>query len=139
VYKYENFDFEDEPDTQDDERGELGNPIDDGVATVTYERGPITAQWRTHYLDEMRLLENEDSDELEDPFKVDEVFYHDVQLRYRWEQMFGGDLTLYGGALNLTDEEPPEYLSGVGEDSGIYDVFGRTVYVGLTYQMGGAQ
>jgi hypothetical protein len=35
------------------------------------------------------------------------------------------------------DEDPPEYLTGVGEGSGIYDVFGRSFYVGANLRLGG--
>ena len=137
VYKYETFDFEDEPDTQDDERGEIGNPIDSAVTNIRYERGPLTVNWRIEYLDSMRLIEDDAARERESPYRADELFYHDVQVRYLLEQMLGGDLTVYGGVSNLTEEDPPEYLTGVGEGSGIYDVFGRSFYVGAIYRMGG--
>jgi len=137
VYKYETFDFEEDPDTRDDERGEIGNPIDSAVANVRYMRGPLTLNWRIAYLDGMRLIEDDDARERQDPYRADELFYHDVQVRDLLEQVFGGDLTVYGGASNLMDEDPPEYLTGVGEGSGIYDVFGRSLYVGASYRMGG--
>jgi outer membrane receptor protein involved in Fe transport len=92
--------------------------------------------WQIEYIDEMRLIENEVPREQESPYEADEVFYHDVQLRYLWEQLLGGDIEAYGGVRNVTDEEPPEYLTGVGEGSGIYDVFGRTWYLGFSYRMG---
>jgi outer membrane receptor protein involved in Fe transport len=137
VYKYETFDFEDEPDSLDDERGEIGNPIDSAVANVRYVRGPLTVNWRIEYLDSMRLIEDDAARERESPYEADEIFYHDVQVRYLLEQLFGGDLTLYGGVTNLMDEDPPEYLTGVGEGSGIYDVFGRSFYVGANLRLGG--
>ena len=138
VYKYDNFDFEDQPDTKDDELGEyIGNPIDNAVTNVRYERGPLTVNWRMEYVDTMRLIENEDAQERESPYRADAVFYHDLQLRYLLEDLLGGDFTVYGGVTNMTDEEPPEYLTGVGEGSAIYDVWGRSYYVGFSYRMGG--
>ena len=136
VYKYEDFDFEDDPQTADDERGEIGNPIDNALANVTYERGPLTVNWRVEYLDEMRLIENEAAREREDPYTTDEVIYHDVQVRYVLEDLLTGDLTVYGGVSNLTDEAPAEYLTGIGEGSGIYDIIGRAYYLGFSFRMG---
>jgi len=130
------FVFAEDPSTSIDTQGLLGDPENSFVLNTTYRAGSLTLNWRMRWLDDMRLIDNELADELESPLDADSVGYHDVQARYLFGNVLGGSLEVYGGIRNLTDEEPQEYLTGNGGQSGIYDTQGRTYYVGLIYDLG---
>ena len=133
------FVFAEDPSSAIDYKGILGDPDNSYILNTTYTAGNLTVNWRMRWLDEMRLIDNELSDELEDPNMTEDVAYHDLQVRYLLNDVFDGELELFGGVRNLEDQEPQRYLTGNGGGSGIYDTYGRTFYAGVIYTMGGAQ
>jgi iron complex outermembrane recepter protein len=130
-----NFDFAGDPSSETDIKGLLGDPKDQFNVNTTYHWGNVTANWRFRYLDEMRLVSNEQSSELQHPYKTNVQTYHDVQLRYLFADAYYGDFDVYAGVNNLMDEAPQKYLSGSGSQSAIYDTLGRTFYVGVVFDL----
>jgi outer membrane receptor protein involved in Fe transport len=69
--------------------------------------------------------------------KLPATFYHDIRAEYNLKAgAFGGDYTIYGGVDNLLNTFPPLGSTGTGAgpgavgNAGIYDVRGRTFYIG---------
>ena len=68
----------------------------------------------------------------------------DVNYSYVVEDLFGGEATLYFGARNLTDRDPPPLPSGragdqrynlrPGFDGFVHDIKGRTLYVRFRFR-----
>lgn len=59
-----------------------------------------------------------------------------IDLRYSLtlsELVDKGDLTVSAGAINVTDEEPPEVATLLGYDTKVHDPRGRMLYVNLHY------
>ena len=113
------FVFAEDPSSAIDYKGILGDPDNSYILNTTYTAGNLTVNWRMRWLDEMRLIDNELSDELEDPNMTEDVAYHDLQVRYLLNDVFDGELELFGGVRNLEDQEPQRYLTGNGGGSGI--------------------
>ena len=68
---------------------------------------------------------------------VDDWWVFDLQYNYNFS-MLGGDATATLGALNLTDEEPPEVTGGTNEfgyDTKTHDPRGRMLYVRFIYSL----
>ena len=71
----------------------------------------------------------------------------DANYSYVLDNLFGGEATLFLGARNLTDEDPPPLPSGrpgvhrynlrPGLDGFVHDVKGRTLYVRFRWRAGG--
>ena len=55
-------------------------------------------------------------------------FYHDVRLGID----VGPKYNFYMGVDNLTDTKPPFGASGLGGNTGLYDVIGRFMYAGVS-------
>ncbi len=129
------YPFSNEPDVKDDDRGELGDPVNQFNGSVEYRRNALTLSYRFQWLDEMLLVANDDREDLETPRTTDPVAYHHLQARYSFEDVLGGSIEVYGGVNNLFNTEPEQYLTGIGAGSGIYDVFARTYYLGFRYRI----
>lgn len=83
----------------------------------------------------MRLIGNEEARERQDPYKTGKQNYHHIHARYFFPNVLSGTMEVYGGINNLTDKAPQKYLTGNGAGSGMYDVLGRTYYIGARYAL----
>jgi len=137
LINFDEFVFQDDPSTAIQTLGVLGDPENSWILNTTYRNANLTLNLSWRWLDEMRLIDQELSNELESPFETDDVSYFNVQARYLFENVSGGALEVFGGIRNLTEENPQQYLTGNGGQSGIYDIYGRTYYMGLIYDLGG--
>ncbi|MBB3060680.1 TonB-dependent receptor plug domain-containing protein [Microbulbifer rhizosphaerae] len=124
------YPFQDNPDDPDEERGELGDPIRSYTTNLTYSRGDFEVNWRSRYIDDMLLIEADERNDLQDPYKTPSIRYHDLHGRYKF-----AEFEIYGGVNNIDDVEPPVGLSGTGGDSGIYNTLGRNFYLGVNYTL----
>ncbi len=113
--------------------GLFGAPKWKGVVRTNYAKGPFTLNWNVRYLSSMRPSENITSDRY-DVTHTGDVFYHDFYASVDVDNKF----TLFGGANNAFDRAPPR-LPGAesgganfefGATTGLYDVIGRTMYIG---------
>ncbi|MCR9258863.1 MAG: TonB-dependent receptor [Pseudomonadaceae bacterium] len=118
-----------EPDSVDDELGEMRRPSDAALATLSAVRGPFAFSWTTQYLDK-QLLTYEDGAEIEtalanygpSAFTDSSTFIHDFRGSYSQE-----NYTVFGGVNNVTDEEP-----FVSERAYPVSPIGRYFYMGVT-------
>ena len=94
-----------DPTAVDPELGELQRPEWAGVASLSWQRGPLLINWQTRYQDRqaLRAVEIETADIVYGPNGfADEVFIHDVSFNYD----FSENLSLYGGINNIGDKNP---------------------------------
>lgn len=117
--------------------GELGDPKDSFTWSTDFKRGKFTANYTLRFISHMFLDTYEDLFPLNGlpPQNLDyadrryypAVFYHNVRFGMDVSDRFN----IYLGVDNLTDRAPPFGLTGVGDQSGIYDTRGRYIYTGL--------
>jgi len=117
--------------------GELGDPKDSFTWSTDFKRGKFTANYTLRFISHMFLDTYEDLFPLNGlpPQNLDyadrryypAVFYHNVQFGLDVSDRFN----IYLGVDNLTNREPPFGLTGVTDQSGIYDARGRYFYTGL--------
>jgi outer membrane receptor protein involved in Fe transport len=114
-----------------------GTPHWKGVADATYKQGPVTFNWQVRYVGKGALFNIDPtsadrSEALNDPY-AKAVFYHDVSLRYKLDDRFGGwgnGAEVFVGVNDLFGDTPPYQTIGVGSDVA-YDL-GRFFYTGFT-------
>lgn len=127
------FEFQNQPDDVNKERGELGDPILQLNLNASYSDGPLTFRWDGRFIDDQLLIaRGEDQPEDQQPYRTDKVFYHDVSVSYEFNFAGNDDTTheLYAGINNLFDEEPPSFVQPIGGGA-IYDALGRYMYGGV--------
>ncbi|MFS1525175.1 TonB-dependent receptor domain-containing protein [Microbulbifer sp. 2304DJ12-6] len=124
------YSFQDEPDEGDRIDRELGDPTNSFNTDVTYDYGNLSLNWRHRYVGDMALydLGNRPPESVAIS-NTGSVNYDNLRAAY----VFNDDLEVYGGINNIGDQEPPANLSGAGGGSAIYDVYGRSFYVGANY------
>lgn len=109
--------------------GAQGLSEHEGLLALVYDRGPLTVS-----LDTTWIGETEDSyGFLNEPFFVDDVYFTDVQARYR---VLDDLVTLVFGVDNIADEFVPTgigLVGGVGQytNDAVYDSLGRRYYAGF--------
>jgi outer membrane receptor protein involved in Fe transport len=143
VARLRNFPFQSDPKTYNVEEGRVNNvnnegtPHWKGVADLTYKQGPATFNWQTRYVGKGALFNIDPtsvdrSEALNVPF-AKSVFYHDISLRYKLDDHFGGwgnGVEVFAGVNNVFGENPPFMTIGAGTDVG-YDL-GRFFFTGIT-------
>ena len=100
---------------------------------VAWRRGAHAAGLTVRYVDSYK------NDEVASMPKIASWTTLDVNYSYELEDLFGGEATLFVGARNLTDRDPPPLPSGrpgihrynlrPGFDGFVHDIKGRTLYV----------
>ncbi len=108
----------------------LANPIPELRSNTTFSwyRDQHAVNFIARYIDEY---------EEDNGNKVDDWWVFDLQYNYQFD-MFGGEATATLGALNLTDEEPPEVTGGTNEfgyDTKTHDPRGRMLYARFIYTL----
>jgi len=73
---------------------------------------------------------------------VPAYMYHDLQLRYMIGDTTKRNITVYTGAKNLFNKQPPVLPSGMASQvtgtetaADTYDVFGRFMYAGVEVKL----
>ena len=107
---------------------------------LAWRRGPHAGGLTVRYVDSYL------NDEVASLPEIDAWTTLDVNYSYVVENLFGGEATLYFGARNLTDREPPPLPSGrtgdqrynlrPGFDGFVHDIKGRTLYVRFRFRPG---
>ena len=108
---------------------------------IAWHRGRHEAGLAVRYVDAYR------NDEVASLPEIASWTTLDVNYAYSVDEVFGGEVTLYVGARNLTDRDPPPLPSGrdgvhrhnlrPGFDGFVHDIKGRTVYVRFRFRAGG--
>ncbi len=106
----------------------------------TWRREPHTAGLTVRYIDSYR------NDEVASLPEIAAWTTLDVNYSHALENLFGGEATLFLGARNLTDKDPPPLPTGregvhrynlrPGFDGFVHDIKGRTLYVRFRFRPG---
>lgn len=143
VVRLRNFPFQNDTGTYHVLEGVVGNngtegtPHWKGVASLTYKQGPATFNWQTRYVGKGALFNVDPtsvdrSEALNDPF-AKAVFYHDISVRYKLDDRFGGwgnGVEVFAGVNNVFGEGAPYQTLGTGNELA-YDL-GRFFFTGVT-------
>ncbi len=122
---------------------QLGNRNDtNGFAPTPELRSNLGISWRSgpHAVGlAVRYIDSYRNDEVASLPEIASWTTLDVNYSYVLEDLFGGEATLFFGARNLTDKDPPPLPTGredvhrynlrPGFDGFVHDIKGRTVYV----------
>lgn len=123
--------------THSETSGLFGSPKWKGAVLTSYSNGPWTLNWNLRHVSPMRPGSHVTAD-LYDVHQTDHVFYSDFYAGYDVNEQ----VSVFGGLRNAFDEAPPR-LPGAeagganfefGYQAGVYDVIGRTFYVGLRWR-----
>lgn len=118
----------------DPSAGEHGRPKWKGTLNTIYDSGPLTLSWQLRILDStVRNALESNRAQLRSPYDTGTELYSDFQARYSFDR----GLSLYAGANNVFDNEPPrnpDVRTGASRSgsNNIYDVIGRFYYAGAT-------
>lgn len=146
VLKRNNFVSPVDPDFNNRQLSEFGDPKWAGNFTASIGSGPIDLRYTLSYIGPQIVsgfaYENFfplqgrpplNADVLAEPF-LDSVTYHSARLSYKVNDQF----TFYGGVDNIFDKEVEELGANLGIGGGDpYDPIGRYFYVGATVDLGG--
>ncbi|MEO1015047.1 MAG: TonB-dependent receptor [Pseudomonadota bacterium] len=94
-----------DPTAVDPELGEIQRPEFAANGALRFRRGPLSAQWRTQFLDEqgLRGVEIETVDTVFGPAGItDATFIHDLNANYQ----FSDRIQVFGGVNNVTNVTP---------------------------------
>ncbi|MFT4077452.1 MAG: TonB-dependent receptor [Asticcacaulis sp.] len=127
----------DHPEVITDTLGVFGFPEWKGVTRISYDRGPFWISWNIRNFSGMRQTTTITPEDYS-PYKTKPIFYHDVYATYRLKP----NVILNVGINNLLNTAPPRYpgaeaggayFGDEGWQTGIYDVIGRTMHIGLKF------
>jgi outer membrane receptor protein involved in Fe transport len=126
-----------DPNFEDRQLGELGDPMDAFNWNTSLQHGRFTFGYQMRYIGKMVVNAWEDFHSLQGrpPQNADYAdrlwypasFYHDVRLGID----VGPRFNFYLGVDNLTNKKPPLGATGIGGGSAIYDNRGRFYYSGV--------
>ena len=105
---------------------------------ISWRRGPQMAGLTVRYVDSYR------NDEVASRPKISSWTTLDANYSYTLDALFGGETTLYFGARNLLDKDPPPLPTGrpgvqrhnlrPGFDGFVHDIKGRTLYARVRFR-----
>jgi iron complex outermembrane receptor protein len=122
------YSFQDQPDLDDREEGEVGDPEWQFRLTNTYRLDNTSVSWNVRYIDRSALYNvtpRLEAYENVSPNEVGSIFTHDLSARYFVNEKFTVDF----GVRNVFDKTPPGYVGNA-----LYDLVGRRAYAGLNYR-----
>ena len=107
---------------------------------LSWQRAPHSANLTLRYVDSYK------NDEIASLPRIAAWTTLDANYGYQIEDLFGANATIFLGARNLTDEDPPALPSGrdgvhrynlrPGFDGLVHDIKGRTVYLRFRFRRG---
>lgn len=136
VLKLDNFTNVAAPTIPNRQLSELGDPKFTGNLNVNVGYRKLTFGWQFQYIGKQTIGTYEaqhsyagmaptNADQYADPW-IKPVTYHNFRVELEANDSF----TLYGGVDNAFDRKPPYSLSSQGSNASIFDVFGRSFYMG---------
>ena len=127
----------DNPTVITDTLGVFGFPEWKGVTRISYDRGPLWVSWNLRAFSPMRQTTTITPEEY-DPYQTKAVLYSDFYATYRLKP----NVILNVGVNNVFNKAPPRYpgaeaggayFGDEGWQSGMFDVIGRTMHIGLKF------
>ncbi|MFC3030998.1 TonB-dependent receptor domain-containing protein [Pseudoalteromonas fenneropenaei] len=134
------YEFQNRPEVVTREHGELGDPELQANFNVTYRLDDIAVSWGTRFIDRSAMIDLEDTytadgvkrgdieEDREFPY-IGSFVTHDLSAKYYFDKA-----TLEIGFRNIFDKQLPDFVTGRGEDSALYDPWGRRAFANLTYR-----
>lgn len=146
VIKRNNFVSPTDPDFNNRQLSEFGDPKWAANLTTTLGIGPVDLRYTLNYIGpqivsgfayenffELQGRPPLNADALAEPF-LDDVLYHALRLSYKVSDRF----TFYGGVDNIFDKEVAELGGNLGLGGGDpFDPIGRYMYIGASVSLGG--
>ena len=133
--KFNVYQFQDNPDVINNNRGEIGNPVWRFTTGLNYTRGPWSIGWETRFEDRVATFETTEAlsgaqEESSNVPYIGSQTYHDFILRVRPEGgvFYAKNTELYIGVNNAFDKRLP-YTTGFGNAQ--YELFGRQFFGGM--------
>lgn len=127
LIELESFEFQDQPELNNDEVGEVGDPEWQARMSLTYRLDDVSVNWSSRYLDRSALFdvtERLEAYENVSPNYVGSIVTHDVSASYYFSENFN----VNAGIRNVFDKLPPGYTGNP-----LYDLVGRRAYAGVQY------
>lgn len=125
--KWVRYDFQDLPDQDNVNDGQVGDPSWQFRFSNTYRLDDWSANWTVRYIDRSALFNVTPSLEGYEnigPAYVGSVTTHDISGTY----YLGENLTFNAGVRNVMDKVPPGFVGNA-----LYDLVGRRVFAGVTF------
>jgi len=124
------------PDSLRIEAGEVSGtalPHWRGNVNIGYSHGPLALNWFVNYVGKMDLENQPPGDDfVESQFReLDAKVYNNLFLSYQ----LSDSLRVSGGINNLFYTKPPRNPETFAGGDGIYDVLGRTLFVGFSFDL----
>lgn len=127
LLELESFEFQDQPDLNNDERGEVGDPEWQARFSLTYGLDDLSANWSARYIDRSALFDvtpRLESYENVSPNYIGSLVTHDLSANYNVSDNF----SVNAGIRNVFDKTPPGYTGNA-----LYDLVGRRFFAGVKY------
>ncbi|RUO61900.1 TonB-dependent receptor domain-containing protein [Pseudidiomarina insulisalsae] len=127
LLELEFFEFQTQPDLNNDERGEVGDPEWQARFSLTYRLDDLRANWSARYIDRSALFdvtERLEAYENVSPNYVGSIVTHDLSADYHISDNF----SINAGIRNVFDQTPPGYVGNP-----LYDLVGRRFFAGIKY------
>lgn len=121
------YDFQDQPEQDNVNVGEVGDPEWQFRFTNTYRLDDYSVTWTARFIDRSALFNvtpRLEAQENLQPGYVGSMITHDLSGNY----FIGENLTVNAGVRNIFDKTPPGYTGNA-----LYDLVGRRVFAGVTY------
>ena len=126
-----------QPDNVTKFAGVFGTPKWKGVTRLTYDAGPFSLTWSVRHFGRMKQNASFTKENYR-PLYTPHVVYNDVSASYWLKEE---SVALYAGVNNAFDKAPPRIPGAeagganfeLGFRSGVYDVVGRTLFIGLRF------
>ena len=117
--------------------GVFGTPKYKGVSRLTYSAGPFSVTWSARHFGRMKQNASFRKENYQ-PLYTPHVVYNDVSASWWFRD---NTVSLYAGVNNVFDKAPPRLPGAeagganfeLSFQAGVYDVIGRTVFIGLRF------
>jgi outer membrane receptor protein involved in Fe transport len=137
VIAFTEFPFQDDPTSRQEDNGTntAAGAFPEWKATLStsYSMNNWLFNWNARYFSSMIRVLNESfaaNPTQTTPITAGSRTYHDARVAYG---VLKEGWQVYGGITNLFDRNPPVNFFGTGGGSSIYEVMGRSYYVGANY------
>ncbi|MGM0526674.1 MAG: TonB-dependent receptor domain-containing protein [Pseudomonadota bacterium] len=122
------YPFQDQPEQDEVETGEVGDPEWQFRFTANYRLDDLTVSWATRFIDRSALFDvtpRVEAYENVSPAYAGSMFTHDLSAGYHLTDSF----RVSGGLRNIFDKVPPGYVGNA-----LYDLTGRRAFVNVSYE-----
>ena len=109
-----------------------------GTAIVTYTNGPFTGSFTGRYIDSRVQFTDPTPAQQMDDNSVSSVFYANLRLSYRFEQLGSADYDVFLNVQNLFDRDPPvvaswsDFFGASATTPALHDTLGRRYLLGVS-------